>query len=109
MADLTYTDLNDPKVGEWVRCYHPHPSWLAAGADYQIFEVHELTTLPKMIVVALRCQVPEMLWGLWRFRAEMEPYISCPGCGAPCDGSAVGPHDEDCPAFGVDAPDGPDE
>lgn len=34
--------------------------------------------------------------------------IPCPGCGALCDGSAVGDHEPDCPLYGEDAPDGPD-
>jgi hypothetical protein len=34
--------------------------------------------------------------------------IPCPGCGAPCDRDAIGDHDEDCPLYGADAPQGPD-
>lgn len=35
--------------------------------------------------------------------------IPCPGCGAPCDPSAVGPHTEDCPMYGPNAPTGPED
>ena len=36
--------------------------------------------------------------------AAPEASIPCPGCGATCDGSAVGDHAPDCSDFGDDAP-----
>lgn len=35
--------------------------------------------------------------------------IPCPGCGVPCDMDAIGDHTEDCPMYGPNAPQGPED
>lgn len=103
--------MADLKVGDKVVIHHPHPSWHRKGQEAVITEVWDTGRGTKLYGIKTPQGVWDKhhLWGAWRFVAEPEPYIPCPGCGAPCDGSAVGPHDEDCPAFGADVESGPDE